>query len=162
MTPNKFEKNPITGATLISESALRSAASSSNPLVRFWYGLSEPRVITVAMTLAYAFSVLFGIWQLSNHPPHVSDGLNEITKNLVGWCFLSGFIGVYATLRGNWQMERAVIYILITGFSVHLMWAIFDPSPGVRWGQIFRIVLCIVLFINRHALIRWARLDPER
>lgn len=162
MSDKNLEQNPVTGSQLVSNVAVKGAISSSNPIVRFWHGLSEPRMITAMMAFVYAISVFYGIWQLGNHPPDVSDGLNDLTRHMVGWCFISAFIGVYATLKGNWQMERAVIYIMITGLLAHLIWAIFDPDPGIRWGQIFRIVLCIALFTNRYALIRWARLDPER
>lgn len=158
-----YTNNPVTGSQLTSSIAAKGANSSSNPIVRLWYGLSEPRVITAVMLWFYGSSIAYGFYQLNTPVRHMEERISDLLGFTIGLTFIvGGLIGILVAPKGLWQFERAALVFLATGVFVHLIWAIYDPAPGIRWGQIYRLCVEISLILIRWYMIRWARMDPEK
>lgn len=158
-----YTNNPITGSQIIPSTSTRGANSSSNPIVRLWYGLSEPRVVTVVMLWFYGSSMAYGFYQLNTPVRNMEEQLASPLGFIICLTFIvGGLIGVLVAPRGLWQFERAALVFLATGVFVHLIWAFYDPAPGIRWGQIYRLGVEISLILIRWYMIRWARMDPEK
>lgn len=134
-----------------------------NPIYRLWYGMSEPRIVTFLQTLFYIMAFCYGVRQILTIDSFPEEILNIHTGILVSLTFIiGGSVGMLSAPRGFWQFERAGIILIITGSLIHLFWTLFDPMPGVRWGQVFRIASCIVFLTIRYSTISWARMDPEK
>lgn len=158
-----YINNPVTGSQLIDSKATRGASSSSNPIIRLWYGLSEPRVITMVMLWFYGSSIAYGCYQLYKPAMHLEEQLSSPLGFIIGLTFIiGGLIGVLVAPKGYWQFERAALVFLATGVFVHLVWALYDPAPGIRWGQVYRLAVENGLILIRWYMIRWARMDPEK
>ena len=137
-------------------------ALAYKPLTRFWFGLSEPRFITVTMLFVYSMIIFYGLYQLL-FPWAGPEHLDEAIRILVGLTFFGGgVVGLLATPKGYWQFERAAIGLVLTGFGAHILWTFYDPEPGIHWGQLFRLVLGCCFFTSRLYRISWARMDPEK
>lgn len=134
-----------------------------NPIYRLWYGMSEPRIITVLQTLFYIMALCYGIRQIMLLDSFPEELLNVHVGLLVSATFIiGGLIGTLSTPRGFWQFERAGIVLIITGLTIHMFWVLLEPMPGIRWGQVFRLASCIVFLLIRYSTISWARMDPEK
>lgn len=158
-----YTNNPVTGSKPTSSIAAKGANSSSNPIVRLWYGLSEPRVVTAVMLWFYGSSVAYGFYQLTVPAGPMEEQISDPLGFIICLTFIvGGLIGVLVAPKGLWQFERAALVFLATGVFVHLIWAIYDPAPGIRWGQIYRLGIEISLLLIRWYMIRWARMDPEK
>lgn len=134
-----------------------------NPIYRIWYGMSEPRIVTVLQTMFYIMALCYGIRQILTFESFPEEFLTIHTGILVSLTFIiGGSVGMLSAPRGFWQFERAGIVLIITGFAIHMLWTILDPTPGIRWGQVFRLASCIVFLMIRYSTISWARMDPEK
>lgn len=142
---------------------LKNRKVRMSPIYRLWYGMSEPRIVTFLQTLFYTMAFVYGVRQILTIDSFPEEVLSIHTGILVSLTFIiGGFIGMISAPRGYWQFERAGIILIITGSLIHIFWTLFDPIPGVRWGQVFRIASCIVFLIIRYSTISWARMDPEK
>lgn len=135
----------------------------TNPIYRLWYGMSEPRIVTVLQTLFYIMTLCYGIRQIVMFDSFLEELLNVHVGLLVSITFIiGGLIGTLSTPRGFWQFERAGIVLIITGLTTHMFWLLLEPMPGIHWGYVFRLASGIVFLLIRYSTISWARMDPEK
>lgn len=134
-----------------------------NPIYRIWYGMSEPRIVTVLQTMFYTMALCYGIRQILTFESFPEEFLTVHTGILVCLTFIiGGLVGMLSAPRGLWQFERAGIVLIVTGLGIHMVWALFDPMPGIHVGMVFRLASCIVFLLIRYSTISWARMDPEK
>lgn len=134
-----------------------------NPIYRLWYGMSEPRIVTVLQTLFYIMTLCYGIRHIVMFDSSLEEFLNVHVGLLVSITFIiGGLIGTLSTPRGFWQFERAGIVLIITGLTTHMFWLLLEPMPGIHWGYVFRLASGIVFLLIRYSTISWARMDPEK
>lgn len=142
---------------------IKERKNRMNPIYRIWYGMSEPRIVTVLQTMFYIMALSYGIRQIMMFDSFPEELLNVHAGLFVSATFIiGGLIGTLSTPRGFWQFERAGIVLIITGLTIHMFWVLFEPMPGIRWGQVFRLAACIIFLLIRYSTISWARMDPEK
>ncbi len=130
-------------------------------LTRFWLLLQEPRSVTVMMMLIYISCIVLGAISLQEPQFPWDESLNALTRIMVNWLLITGgFLGVCSVPRGVWGIERGAIMVILGGFVTHLIWTLFDPMPGVRWGQALRITIIGLFLVKRWLTIRASDLDP--
>lgn len=160
---NTGDLNPNLGPTSEAIRIIKERKTRMNPLYRLWNGFPEPRIITLLQTFIYGAILAYGLRQLFYTDSYTEEILSPGIGIAVALTFVvGGLIGVIATPKGYWQFERGGIILVITGLSIHFGWTLIDPMPGIRWGQIVRIGICILFFLMRYSNISWARMDPEK
>lgn len=142
---------------------LKDQKIKSNPLYRLWYGLPEPKIITLLYVAAYLNFVVYGLLQIFYTDGFVTDNLTPVLTNLVACTFIvGGAIALASIPKGYWNFERGGIILVATGLITQYTWTLVDPDPGIRLGIEFRIHVSLLFLAIRYCSIMWARMDPEK
>lgn len=138
----------------------KAAESLFNSL---WFKLSEPRFITLMFSIFYGLSIIYGFHSLLNMDPLTVELPRYYVGPIVSMTFIvGGIIGIINAPRGLWQFERAGMIFISTGFFVNLCWLLVDPTPGIHWGRIYKVLIALILIAIRYSMTAWARQDPEK
>lgn len=130
---------------------------------RLWFRLSEPRFITLMFSIFYGLSIIYGIHSLLNDDPLTAELPRFYVGPIVSMTFIvGGIIGILHAPRGLWQFERAGMIFISTGFFVNLCWLLVDPTPGIHWGRVYKVLIALILIAIRYSMTAWARQDPEK
>lgn len=133
-----------------------------NPMYRTWYGLPEPKIISLLQTMIYVLVFLYGVFQLFSGGHHEEHVLPWVWYTVSTTFVVGGIISLASAPKRYWQFERGGLILILTGFVIHFGWTIVDPSPGLDVGQAFRIAVCILALVMRYSSIAWARMDPKK
>ncbi len=122
----------------------------------WWLRVPEPRIYSFLYAGAYFVSILGGVLT-AMFPPQTLLGLvGQGTMQLMGILMVvGGIIGAIGGTREAWKFERIGIYSILLGLGAYL-WivshlAIF--ASGSRFAQLTAIVLAVILFLVRLAMI---------
>ena len=122
----------------------------------WWLKVPEPRIFSFIYAIAYFVCIIGGLATYM-YPPQTLLGLvGQGTMQTMGIIMVvGGTIGAVGGTREAWKFERLGIYSILLGLGAYL-WivshlAIFDS--GSRFAQLTAIVLAVILFLVRLAMI---------
>ena len=128
-----------------------------------WHLLKEPRVITAMHLLGYAILATAGALALGTPPSSIKAEWGPLLTQLWGGgLLLGGVIGLVATPRGWWWVERTGITLLIIALAMYLSVVIYlhYTGSGNRLPQAGVAAYAIISLVIRWLRIRSAALDP--
>ena len=131
--------------------------------VRLWLLLKEPRVITAMHLLGYAILATAGALALGTPPSSIKAEWGPLlTQRWGGGLLLGGAVGLVATPRGWWWVERAGITLLAIALAMYLSIVVYlhYTGTGNRLPQAGVAAYAIISLVIRFLRIRTAALDP--
>lgn len=134
-------------------------------LRRAWLRIAEPRVLRLVFLVGYLVTLGTGIATLTNPPTTIEGALGPILS--VSWAIfwiVGGTVGAATVLPGYWQAERAAAGAAMFGIAVYavVVTTLHFTSSGSRLTQLGVLVLALLFYIVRLALIRGHDFEPRR
>ena len=139
----------------------------TNPVVRLWRKVNEPRVISALHAITYFVLMSVGLYALVNPPKSVEGSIGEFAMNLLaGTLAAGGAIGVPTSLSGIWWLERTATALVMLSSSIYLMIILtlhFTSTTGgnrlLQAGYVFTV---LTLHITRWYRVKQRPYDPDR
>lgn len=129
-----------------------------------WTLLKEPKVISALWVTAYAIYATIGVVFMAFTPGDLVSRNGVAISFIVGvLLFVGGVCGTVSLHGGDWFLERAGIYFLISGVTGYVGTVVLVaeslPEFLIRVG--FSITTILVLLARRYK-IRDLTLDPSK
>lgn len=147
----------------MSQSFIRKAAGLGL-LKRFWYSISEPRLVNLFAWIGYWALTLGATTALFNPPRSVQNELGVATMySISGLILLGGAIGVFSALRGWWFLERWGLTALLFGSGLYsvLIIIMHVGSTGNRLFQLGFILYVMTSLARRLIRVLKRPIDPS-
>lgn len=129
---------------------------------KVWGLIAEPRNITLIYCAVYVWFIAQGVVNFT--APHV-DVEDSIPRTVVN-CLLvgGGLVGLAATPRGLWLIERPGIFMIICAYAIHLYWTVgdFNHDGDIEPQKCARLIVIMLLLSARFLSIKRAMLDPAK
>ncbi|WP_176337583.1 hypothetical protein [Kocuria salina] len=133
--------------------------------LRVWYGLQEPRSVTVVQTFIYVATALAGVLALIDPPLSIRGDLGEgLLYAMAGLWLVGGITGAVGCPPGWWVVERAAVWPCAAGFALYgsSVLGLHFTESGNRLVQAIALLILVLSFIKRFFTIRGAMVDPAR
>lgn len=132
---------------------------------RLWLILHEPRVITAFQSLVWLLYVAIGFAAIISPPMTIAHELGPtLTGVWAAFLFGGGVFGFAGCVPGWYWVERAGIYLTITGAIAYLIVVgnLHATTVGNRLVQAGFILSAILSLVVRHLRVGNLQTDPTR
>lgn len=133
--------------------------------LRAWYGLQEPRTVTIAQTVIYVCTLILGIVAFIDPPNSISGNLGSgLMYAMAGLLIVGGATGTIGCPPGWWVVERTAVWPCAAGFLLYgsSVLGLHFTESGNRLVQALALLIVVLSFIKRYFTIRGAMVDPAR
>lgn len=147
----------------MSQSFIRKAAGFGLAK-RFWYSISEPRLVNLLAWIGYWFLTLGATTAMIHPPQSVQNEWGGPTMYSVAFLvLLGGIIGLTTALRGWWFLERWGVIALLAGGTLYsvLIIAMQAVGTGNRLFQLGFILYILTSLVRRLIRVMKRPLDPS-
>ena len=122
---------------------------------RLWDLVTEPKVISIMMTVVYSLAAASGIILLNS--PALTGWWDVMAVMLI----IGGLLSALGAPFGHWWVERSGIILVATSQLMRLV-IVLDYAAADKVAALWSILAALALMVSRWVHIRSLPRDPRR